>query len=174
MAKKVARLDFDLAGCMELSKLLSGVAADVRAEVLATAVGEAARPVVRAIKKRVPVRYGNLRKSIMAVVRKKKKTGTALAVIGPERGGRYRGGARINHKKDDLRGSDQPSRYAHLVEFGHVGRNGSRVAEKPFMRPGTSEATVAASAAMAVGFQKGLTRSLAKRVKRSIRSANGK
>lgn len=170
MAKKIARLDFDLAGCMELSKLLANVALDVQAEVIGAAVAEAAKPVVRAIKRRVPVRYGNLKRSIMAVVRKKKKTGKAVAVVGPERGGRYKSGKRLNKKKDDLAGSDQPSRYAHLVEFGHKGRDGNRVAEKPFMRPGTTESMTEASGRMVVGFQKGLTKVLAKRVKKAMKT----
>lgn len=172
MAKKsgIARLDFPLAEVLDLQQTLKGIAEDVRADVLAISIQEAAKPLVRNIKKRVPVRLGNLKASITAGVRKDKRRGTAKAYVGPEVSGRFKGGKRLNRAKDDLRGADQPSRYAHLVEFGHVNRNGGQTKAKPFMRPGTDESVNQVSAALVVGFQKGLTKVLAKRVKKLSKS----
>lgn len=168
---RVAKAVFDLSQVQGLQDTLKGLALDVQASVIGDMVKEAARPIVRSIKSKVRVRYGDLKKSITAVVRKKKRTGTAIAVIGPESGGRFRGGKRLNKQKDDLRGSEQPSRRAHLLEFGHAGRNGgARVKAYPFMRPGTDEAQHNAAAAMVVGFQKGMNRAIARHSKKLAKS----
>ncbi|MBK8477799.1 MAG: HK97 gp10 family phage protein [Opitutaceae bacterium] len=151
-----------------LVETLKGIAADVQADVIADMVKEGAKPIVRSIRARVRVQDGNLKKSIVAVVRKRKRKGTAIAVIGPESGGQYKGGKRLKkgHGQNDAAG---PSRYAHLIEFGHVDRKGGRVKEFPFMRPGTAEGQATASAMMEVGFQKGMNRVLAKRTKKLLR-----
>lgn len=170
-SNRMARVEFDLSAIELLQETLKGIATDVQADVLADMVKEGAKPVVRSIKSKVRVRFGNLKKSITVAVRKKRKKGTALAVIGPESGGRFNGGKRLNKNKDDLSGSDQPSRYAHLVEFGHAGRGGGpSVKAYPFMRPGTTESQADASARMLVGFQKGLTRACAKRTKKLLKT----
>lgn len=173
-SNRMARVEFDLSAVAILQETLKGIAADVQADVLADMVKEGARPVVRSIKSKVRVRFGNLKKSITAVVRKKRKAGTAIAVIGPECGGRFKGGKRLNKKKadtEDMIIAAQPSRYAHLVEFGHAGRGGGpSVKAFPFMRPGTAEAQANASARMLVGFQKGLTRACAKRTKKLLKT----
>lgn len=169
-SNRVARVEFDLSAIELLQSTLKGISEDVRADVLGDMVKEGAKPIVRSIKSKVRVRFGNLKKSITSVVRKKRRSGTAVAVIGPESGGRFKGGKKLNKKKDDLSGSDQPSRYAHLVEFGHAGRGGGpSVKAFPFMRPGTAEGQANASARMLVGFQKGLTRACARRTKRLLK-----
>lgn len=165
-SNRVARLDFDLAAVLDLQKTLAGVSNEIRAEVIGDMVAEGAKPLVRSIKAKVPVDLGNLKASIKAGVRIKKRKGTAVAYVGPEVGGYYKGGKRLNKRKDDLRGSSGPSRYAHLVEFGHAARDGSRVEAKPFMRPGTDESINQVQAKLVVGFQKGLTRAARKFAKR--------
>lgn len=170
-SNRMARVEFDLSAIGVLQETLKRISEDVRADVLADMVKEGAKPVVRSIKSKVRVRFGNLKKSITAAVRKKRKKGTAVAVIGPESGGRFRDGKRLNKDKVGLRGSEQPSRYAHLVEFGHAGRGGGpSVKAFPFMRPGTTEAQANASARMLVGFQKGLARACAKRTKKLLKT----
>ena len=168
-SNRVARLDFDIAAVLDLQKTLAGVSNEIRAEVIGDMVAEGAKPLVRSIKAKVPVDIGNLKASIKAGVRIKKRKGTAVAYVGPEVGGYYKGGKRLNKKKDDLRGSSGPSRYAHLVEFGHAARDGSRVEAKPFMRPGTDESINQVQAKLVVGFQKGLTRAARKFAKRISR-----
>lgn len=169
-SNRVARVEFDLSAVELLQSTLKGISEDVRADVLGDMVKEGAKPIVRSIKAKVRVRFGNLKKGITSVVRKKRRSGTAVAVIGPESGGRFKGGEKLNKKKDDLSGSDQPSRYAHLVEFGHAGRGGGpNVKAFPFMRPGTTDGQANASARMLVGFQKGLTRACARRTKRLLK-----
>lgn len=168
-SNRVARLDFDLAAVLDLQKTLAGISEEIRAEVIVDMVAEGAKPLVRSIKAKVPVDLGNLKASITTGLRIKKRKGTAVAYVGPEVGGYYKGGKRLNKKKDDLRGSSGPSRYAHLVEFGHVARDGSRVEAKPFMRPGTDESINQVQAKLVVGFQKGLTRAARKFAKRISR-----
>lgn len=171
---KVARVDFDLAAMLDLQKTLAGISSEIRAEVIGDMVNEGAKPLVRSIKSRVAVGdwdLANLRASIKAGVRIKKRNGTAVAYVGPEVGGYYKAGKRLNKKKDDLRGSSGPSRYAHLIEFGHQARDGSRVEAKPFMRPGTDESINQVQAKLVVGFQKGLTRAARKFAKRISRKS---
>ncbi len=163
---RVAHLDFDLAAVLDLQRTLAGIAENVRSDVIGDMVAEGAKPIVRAIKPKVPVDLGNLRASIAYGVRKNRRRGTAVAYVGPEVGGIFRAGKRLNKKKDDLRGASGPSRYAHLIEFGHAARDGSNVEAKPFMRPGTNESINQVQGALVVGFQKGLTRAARKFAKR--------
>lgn len=168
-SNRVARLDFDIAAVLDLQKTLAGISNEIRSEVIGDMVAEGAKPLVRSIKSKVPVDLGNLKASITTGLRIKKRKGTAVAYVGPEVGGYYKGGKRLNKKKDDLRGSSGPSRYAHTVEFGHAARDGSRVEAKPFMRPGTDESINQVQAKLVVGFQKGLTRAARKFAKRISR-----
>lgn len=166
---RVARVDFDIAAVFDLQKTLASISDNVRSEVIGDMVNEGAKPVVRSIKSKIAVGdwdLANLRESIKAGVRKNKRRGTAVAYVGPEVGGRYRGGKRLNKKTDDLRGSSGPSRYAHLIEFGHAARDGSRVEARPFIRPGTDASVNNVQAKLIVGFQKGLTRAARKFSKR--------
>lgn len=167
MANNSVKFEFDLSAVKGLQDTLAGIAEDVRANVVADMVHEGAKPVVRSIKRMTPVRLGNLRESITSAVRKNKTKGTAVAVVGPEVGARFASGRKLNKKTDDLSGSEQPARYAHLVEFGNANRGGGETPAKPFMRPGTDAAKSECAAALLVGFQKGLTRAAKRYAKQS-------
>jgi hypothetical protein len=103
----------------QVSDLLRGLPKDVRKEVLPMAVASAAAPVEKWAKRfaKRSERTGALRASIGTVSRNYEFSGKSVAVVGPMRG-YYKGRKRLG-KRDDRRGAESPSHYAHLVEFGH-------------------------------------------------------
>jgi hypothetical protein len=111
-------------GMSKVSELLQGLPKDVRREVLPYAVTEAAQPVVKWAKRfaKRSERTGALRESIGFVTRNYQTSAKSVAIVGPQRG-YYRKRKRLKFgayvTKEDLRGAESPSHYAHLVEFGH-------------------------------------------------------
>lgn len=158
MAKNSAFIKYDLEGMDQLQSVLKKLPNEIASQVLGVMVKDGAKPVVRNIKRFVPVDKGNLKKSITAVVRRRPKRGTAVAVIGPSTE-RFANGKRLK-KGADARGSEQPSRMAHLPEFGFVGRDGKQVPASPYMRPGTSSAKGEAAEKMQEAFSKGLEKAV--------------
>ncbi len=98
-------------GTEQTIRVLNMVRSSVLKRVEA-AVVESARAVQRGAKDRVPVRTGVLKKSIRVSLKKER----LLAEVGPRWKGRV-----------------HP--LAHLVEFGHLARNGRFVAARPFLLP---------------------------------------
>lgn len=92
---------------------------EVRTQIVAEMVKAGAKPLQASAKRHATrsVRTGALKASIGTVIREYKHDGNAVAVIGPLRG--YYRGKRKVRKGQDKRGSESPSHYAHLVEFGH-------------------------------------------------------
>lgn len=121
--KNVVRLD-------GITEVLRGLPRDLQTQILATAVAEAARPIVQAAKRNAESsrRTGALQASISARVRKYKRDAVATAVVGPDRS--YYAGVAKLRKGDDKRGAEQPSRYAHLVEFGHNVAKGGKLRDE--------------------------------------------
>ena len=158
VARNSARVTFDLAAVQELIATLKDLGDVDKSNVLGEMVREGAKPMVRSIKSYVKVDKGNLRASISSVVRKRKRKGTALAVVGPARG--------VYGRKEGSEAA-APSRYAHLVEFGFVhAKSGKQVKAQPFMRPGTAAGQANASALMILGFQRGMMKVLARHNKK--------
>lgn len=148
----------------ELSKLigtLSSLPIDMQETIIAAGVAEGAKSVVQAAKNFAPRDTGALRASITSVVRKRK--GTAVAVVGPSTS--YYSGKKRLKKGASKEGASKPSRYAHLVEFGHLTQTGRHITGQPFMRPAAMVGATTAPAAIAAGIQKGLITSV-KRAKR--------
>lgn len=179
-------------GMSELSSVLNGIPADLRTEVLATAVKAAAAPLVRAAKRFASssVDTGALRKSLGYVVRKYKKGATAVSVVGPRRG-YYKNGKKVR-KGASRKGADSPAHYAHLVEFGHYSRaaTGEKVSSskgttrrsgtfkansfvlgKPFIRPALASAKAEVKTALIQGIGKGIDKTRAKLVKKGLHKA---
>ncbi len=145
-------------GVGELVGRMKALPDKLRNQGMQRAMKQAARPIVQATKSLAPLRTGLLRQSIASVVVKSKDSYSAL--IGMRRS------AATKKRKAQFKASKivtaaagwmgielgSPSRYAHLVEFGHNivpkrsnsqraskaphrGASG-RVAARPFMRPG--------------------------------------
>lgn len=90
------------------------------------AVRAGAGPVRRAAKKKVPVRYGFLKKSLVTVVRRYKHV--MVAVTGADRA------MVVTATKGEGVERIVPSKYLHLVEMGTVTTN-----PQPFLRPAFTE-----------------------------------
>jgi HK97 gp10 family phage protein len=158
MSKNSAFLKYDLEGMGQLQGVLKGLHPEIASQVLGVMVKEGAKPVVRNIKRLVPVDEGNLKKSLTAVVRRSRKRGTAVAVVGPSTE-RFSNGKRLKTGASAA-GSEKPANYAHLPEFGFIGKDGKQVPATPFMRPGTSSAKGEAAEKMAGAFSKGLGKAI--------------
>lgn len=133
------RIGVKLENFHELRALLGELPGAVGANVMGTAIGDAARPIERLAGLKAPKRFGALARSITHVV--KKYPGSripAIAIVGPDkdfmvpRAGRNR----------NLRGVDRPSKYAHLVEFGHLTVPGTNIDTPEFFRSGEKRRAV--------------------------------
>ncbi len=182
------RIGFVLTNFEEMRQLCAGLPASVEARVMSDAVKIAAKPIVNAVKAKAPRDTGALRKSITAIVKRYPKAGKVMAIIGPDKD--YYGGGRRVKDSGSKRGADRPSKYAHLVEFGHYSaaatgfspitakgttrRKGSFpersfVMAQPFMRPGVTAGTPEAARELARGVEVGMEREvrrLASKLKR--------
>ena len=117
MAKLVQRL-IHCTGNDLLAELLQQLPAEMRATILAEAVGGGAKIVVVAAKRyaKRSRQTGTLQASITHIVRKYPADGRAVAIVGPVVEGWGRSATRKATK-----GVTTPAvKYAHLVEFGHI------------------------------------------------------
>ncbi len=149
-------------GVGELVGRMKALPDKLRKKGLRRAMKQCARPIVNATKALAPVRTGLLRQSIASVV-VKSRDGGASALIGMRRSlatkrrkAQFKPSKKIT-KTAGLLGVElgSPSRYAHLVEFGHNivhkgGKGGGgRVAAHPFLRPGLASGAPAAEQILA-------------------------
>ena len=87
---------------------------NIRGQALQNAIRAGLRMIMNEAKRRVPVKSGNLRKSIRISTRVGKGYGDSAAA---------------------LKAGGKGAKHAHLVEFGHVkGKGKAAAAAKPFMR----------------------------------------
>jgi HK97 gp10 family phage protein len=108
-----------ITGLDQISAVLNEIPRDLRTNVTAKVVRAGAVPLEVSMKRyaRRSVRTGSLREAIGTVVKRYKDSGTAVAIVGVQRG-YYRKRTKLG-SKEDKRGSESPSHYAHLVEYGH-------------------------------------------------------
>jgi HK97 gp10 family phage protein len=172
MASNSAYLRQTLTGIEGISEVLNALPSDLRKQIMSTAMGEAAKPIVRAAKTFAPRKTGALRTSINHVVRKYRDGESVVAIIGPDKD--YYGSGKRLKKTADRRGADRPSKYAHLVEFGHAVKGGvgaKLVQPKPFMRPAVMSAASSTGETLAEGVRKGIERTRARLVKKGLHVA---
>ena len=123
-------------------------------------------PVRKAAKKHLmkSKKTGLLTKSLGLNVRRVRKKGQTTnrytARVGPRGGFRKQVGVHLSGKKAGKPKFQDPTKYAHLVEYGT-----SHSAAKPFIRPAVDECQGQIAEAMAKGYEKGLDK-----VVRKIRS----
>lgn len=151
-------------GLDQLYAVLEGLPLDMQAEIIGSAVGKAVKPLVRLAKAYAPKRTGALSASITSKVVKAKTKGTAIAIMGPSK--QRFVGKKVVKKGESKAGSEQPARYAHLVEFGHLTSKG-RVGARPFMRPATAAGTEQVARLMLVGVGEGINKALKKHKKQT-------
>lgn len=153
------KVTHQLHGLDGLVASLQGIGLELRTVVITEGVREGGKVVTKSIKRSLAksVDTGALQDSIGYSVKKQRKKGSAVSIVGP-RWGHFGG-------KD----GQQPARYAHLVEFGHVNRNGTQTAANPFMAPGTASSVNEVKMRMTLGIQKGLTKAAKKHTKNKSR-----
>lgn len=110
-----------MTGFAEMEKLLRELPKAVAKNVLRTAMKDAGQQVVDAAKAIVPKKSRGLEQSITMSVRLS------------------RGQRRRRRKKGDVElflGPSHPKgAHGHLIEFGHLDKDGNHVAKQPFLRP---------------------------------------
>lgn len=185
-AKRLVRLT----GLDGISAVLQGLPKDVRTQILAAAVKDAAKPMVVAAKRfaKRSERTGALREAIGAIVRKYPNSAAAVAIVGVVRG-YYRGRKKLGAGAD-RGGSESPSHYAHLVEFGHhvrapirgtsirkgtavPARAGKKtwVPPKPFLRPAFLTTALTVKAALARGIDSGIEKTRSRLIRQNLHAA---
>ena len=131
----MARAGVQLFGDKELMRMFKNLG-DKDAKKMATEMSKmASAPVVQTAKANAPVESGLLRKSIGRVTRSYKRGFHKVAVVGPRAGFHGMVAMKIKGVVVGKPKKRNPLHYAHLVEYGHVGRDGAWVAAKPFIRP---------------------------------------
>src|SRR4051812_47249427 len=113
----MANAPMQLFGDKQLERVFKTLGERVQRKVLRSAVSVAATPVVKAAKQNANKESGLLKKSLGKKIVTNKQKQSVTAVIGPRRdvSGTYKGKRR------------KPSRYAHLVEKGHIDEAGRYV-----------------------------------------------
>lgn len=179
-----------LEGAETLHAVLNELPKAVRGEVLAEALKKAVVPIRRHTIAKAPKDTGALKKSITAKVIAYPKDGRAVALIGPDRN-YYMGNKRVR-KGGDRRGANKPSKYAHLVEFGHysgvssLGFGGfakgttlrkktaqarSFILPRPFLRPGLMAGASAANTILSAEIENAMAKVRARMIKSGTRAA---
>jgi len=106
---------------------------------------------------------GLLERSIVFVIRKTRAKGIILSLIGPRRGESV---INAHGKKVNA------TRYAHLIEFGHLNRDGSYTAARPWLRPAIKQAQYFVATDMAAGLKRGMESALNRLVKLNRKKGN--
>ena len=176
-----------LTGADQLSAVLTQLPEAVKNRIMKDALKFACQPIESAAAKnarQVTHGTGDLAASIAHKVIQKSGSPVAVALIGPSRD-YFNGGMKVGKGKS-RRGADRPSRYAHLIEYGHVivspekgktirkknakvlMKDGTarRVPARPFMRPAVMMFAAATFDFFAAGLREGMATELNKLVKK--------
>jgi HK97 gp10 family phage protein len=165
-----ANRKFTLEGSAKLiAKLRNLQKQSTAKKVLRRAVNIGTTPILQAIRAMVPVAEGDLRR---AMAKKVGGYGFGIwGIVGADAGYVGQDGKALSKEEKEkivkvdghgskFEGDDvkRPSKYDHLVEFGHRELNGGQVPPHPFMRPGwdssIAEAQEKFQAALADGIEK--------------------
>lgn len=169
-------------GIEGISAVLQQLPADVRAHILTEGVKAGAQPIKIAAKRyaRRSRDTGALEASIDAIQKNYPRNSTAVAVIGPTKD-RFIGKRKLG-RNESKAGSEQPSRRAHLIEFGHHTRkDGPSTAKRktqkmqfvtpqPFMRPALLTTQPEVARRTAEGIAKGIEKTRRRLVKSGAHS----
>jgi HK97 gp10 family phage protein len=109
------KFQFELEGAEELAAKFNDIGKRQMKKILRSAVGFAATPLNAVAKQLVPEDSRQLRKSIGKVTRTYPSTGNSVCIVGPRNDFR----ARVVTKSGRIV-LRNPTKYAHLVEGGHV------------------------------------------------------
>lgn len=107
-------VSFDQAAANKALQRLGILAEDVPAKVFTKAVRKSMQPTLKLARSLVPIRTGSLARSLTVLVKKYPRSGVIFGVLGARK--RWYTIDRKGHKV-------RPSKYIHLVEFGHSGKS---------------------------------------------------
>jgi len=130
MARNGIKTYMILKGVSDLRGFLLDLKPQTQDRILKASVKAAAAPIVKDAKSRVDEDTGALKKSLVAIVKKNKRTGAIIAYIGAKVGyytasRKGRGGYKVTRVKSGGKVKlVAPYKYSHLVEFGHRSVNG--------------------------------------------------
>ncbi len=162
MATRDQGFDAELLGMGDkgVLKVLNGLAENVRKKIMGKASMDAMKPVLKSAQAAV-LRNSDRTGMLHLTLKRKKKQyadGTVTWVgIGPQEG------VAINHP---VFGRVEPAKYAHLVEFGFIHRNGGVGTARPFLRPALDANFRGMKESMARDTRKGIARYLNRVVKK--------
>jgi HK97 gp10 family phage protein len=112
------------------------------------AINLATTPILQAVKAACPVEHGDLKKSMIKKVWNRGEVADGIVgadtsyVVGAASGEKLQLGATKKESNAIIAAASEdggvirPSKYDHLVEFGHATKGGGQVAAQPFMRNG--------------------------------------
>ena len=137
-----------LMGDRQLKKLLKSLPDKIQKKVMRAAMKAATKPIQAAAQAKAPQQTGTLALSMANKVKTYNKSRVTVGIIGPKTGFSSESEGKTN----------VPANYAHLVEFGHIAADGSRVSPHPFMAPAAEQSESAALNAMQSKLAAGITK----------------
>lgn len=145
-----------ITGADELSKTFDVLGLGMRTDLAGDAVEAVGSVLLNSMRFLVPVRHGALRQSLNKKLVKYPQTAGAVVIVGATR--------KLRFTTPD--GTVMPSKYMHLVEFGHVDKGGKfHPPQHPFIRPAVDAVAPMAGDIMAKEMSAGIER-LVKKAKR--------
>lgn len=137
-------------GFKEIDSVLKGLPNQLQDRVLKTAHADAAKPLIEAAKRIVPVgKTGNLKDSIgVERIALKKTNVVGLVQVGPRR----RRGKKGFH--------------GHLIEYGKTNRDGSKTKPQPFMEPAFNQTKAQVETQIAISVGKKLNQFMKRQLKK--------
>ena len=116
MARATTRIGISLIGDKELVRKLEALGPKVYKKVVAQASRKAWAPVTKTAKAKAPKATGLLRKSLGTKQKKYARNGVIVTLTGPRTG--FEQDVTVQTPYGPMKRRQNPSKYAHLVEFG--------------------------------------------------------
>ena len=145
-------MSIKLEGGKELARALQSLGPRVARKVTRQAVNASLTPVLKTARANAPEESGLLKESLDKKTKTYAENMVIVGLVGPDTTtqGTFKG---------ELR---KPSKYAHLVEEGHIDANGNFVPPHPFIRPAFDENESKMLDTMSQRLGKGIEREAAK------------
>lgn len=147
-------LDLDQASITALVRRINKLPEHLRKAAERAVLRAGAKPILKEMRDRVPVKTGNLKSSLKLEVRVGKSGGSAR--VGPKSGVKYRTKNKTGRRGKSAGKSIEAAEYAFYLETGTP-----NMAPRPFIRPAIDAAADEILTAMAAGLDGYLTRVVA-------------
>jgi HK97 gp10 family phage protein len=148
-------------GHLELAKAIESLPREFQATAEYQVLGSGGKVIEKKAKANVVVGEGDLKKSIGTNI--KGKPGKRTVRIGPKAGASKIVGVVSRGPNKGKAIKKSPNHYSHIVEYGT-----SRLPARPFLAPAVDQAASETLNAMAVGYEKAITR-ISKKINKGAR-----